>query len=398
MLLSGRLNRQPGGFVLVTAALVMIMLLGIIGLATDLARMYVARNELQAYMDAASIAAALELNGTSAGLDHARTKALNYPNKWNFNISPPQSVAVTFAENSGGPYVANPADPSEIKYVHVTGEAPVTVYFMPGFSSFAFSLPTANLLAPISRQQLLRADSTSGQFLVDSFIHGLLPYSPDSPDPLDAEFGFDRNKMYTLRWPPPGQRDQKNNWCDGDEELNFISPSPSAQRGFIDIGEGSGGNGSAFIRQAIISNVQTHPLYVGDTIIGAPGNRGTESDALRERYNQDMDTTSQTYAEYMAKIDNPSYSGPKGNGRRFVIVPINNPANDVVLGFAGFFLHGDVCSNGGDAMYGISGNGNQSQGGGNVEVCCAEYVGPAVVGGRRAGGTPAAAYNIKLFR
>jgi hypothetical protein len=208
--------------------------------------------------------------------------------------------------------------------------------------------------------------------------------------------------MYTLRWPPPGQRDQTKNWCDGDEAANFVSPSPASQRGFIDIGVGQGGaggdgTGSNFIRQAIISNVQSKPLFVGDTIIGAPGNRETESSALRERFGQDSDTVSQTFAEYIAKIDDPSYTGVKGNGRRFITVPVNNPANDVVVGFAGFFLHGDVCSIGGDSLLGAGNQGN-AQGEGNITTCCAEYVGSSLVYGARGGGRNAGAYKVKLFR
>ena len=388
------MRRGRRGFVLITAAITAVILLGILGLAVDLARMYITRNELQAFTDGSSIAAAFELDGTQAGLDHARTVATNYPNKWNFQLASPQNITVTFASAAGGPYVAVPASASGVKFVRVNADGLVTLYFLPGYSQ----MPAPGMLLwAISRQQLLNAVATSGQFGINSFRENLLPYSPDSPNPADPNWGFTPGKMFTLRWPPPGQRDQKNDWCDGDEVLNFQSPSSAAQRGFIDIGEGAGGNGSAFIRDAIVNNVQTHPLAVGDQIIGAPGNRGTESDALRERYGQDADSTSQTYAEYMAKINDPSYVGPLGNGRRFVVVPINDPATDTVLGFAGFFLHQDVCSVGGDSLLG-NGNQGNAQGGGNVQTCCAEYVGPALVPGRKATGPNAGAFRVKLFQ
>jgi hypothetical protein len=198
----------------------------------------------------------------------------------------------------------------------------------------------------------------------------------------NPDFGYTRGQKYTLRWPPPGLRDKPNNWCEGDQAAGFVSPSPAAQRGFIDIGD-AGGMGSDFIRQAIISEVQSHELKVGDQIIGAPGNRGTESDALRERYDQDTDERSGiTYAQYM--------TGEYGNGRRFVIVPVNDPTidpitgqpKDIVLGFAGFFMTDrEVCGMGENM----------------VAPCCAEYVGPALVPGRRSGGGTGA-YKVKLFQ
>ena len=50
------------------------------GLCTDLSRMYIAKNELQAFSDAAALAATRHLDGTDTGLTYARNAALNYPN------------------------------------------------------------------------------------------------------------------------------------------------------------------------------------------------------------------------------------------------------------------------------------------------------------------------------
>ncbi len=53
----------------------MTLLIGLAGLAIDIGRMYVIRAELQSFTDAAALSAALELNGTDAGIARARTRS-----------------------------------------------------------------------------------------------------------------------------------------------------------------------------------------------------------------------------------------------------------------------------------------------------------------------------------
>ena len=65
-------NRKEQGFVLVVTAALIVAVVGMAGLGVDLGRMYVARNELQSFTDSASIAAALQLDGTSSGITDAQ--------------------------------------------------------------------------------------------------------------------------------------------------------------------------------------------------------------------------------------------------------------------------------------------------------------------------------------
>jgi hypothetical protein len=86
--------------------------------------------------------------------------------------------------------------------------------------------------------------------------------------------------------------------------------------------------------------------------------------ALAMRVQQDSDPLSATYAAYRATRS--------GNGRRMVVVPINNGAPDfAIAGFAGFFLLTP-------GSYDITGN----------EPACAEYVGAWTQGNPYSGGTP----------
>ena len=68
-------------------------------------------------------------------------------------------------------------------------------------------------------------------------------------------------------------------------------------------------------------------------------------------------------------------------------MPINNPTNDQVVGFANFFLPLDPCA---DA------------GGGNPQPCCAEYIGAATElpasGGAGSGSGSLGAFRIRLFQ
>src|SRR5579872_4592453 len=102
------------GFVLLTSAICMVGLLAVVGLATDIVRVYVARSELQIFLDEAALAASFELDGTSQGIARAQTVALagpgNRPNRWNFATQAVTGATVQFASNVTGPF--NSAPPS----------------------------------------------------------------------------------------------------------------------------------------------------------------------------------------------------------------------------------------------------------------------------------------------
>jgi uncharacterized membrane protein len=66
-MISIRVYRQRG-FVLVMMGLTAFALFGIMGLAVDVGRMYIAKSEAQTYADAGAVEAALRMNGTSGGI------------------------------------------------------------------------------------------------------------------------------------------------------------------------------------------------------------------------------------------------------------------------------------------------------------------------------------------
>jgi hypothetical protein len=391
-----KLRKGPrSGFILLALAIGMLVMIGILGLCIDLGRLYVTKNELQSYVDAATMAANHELDGTDDGVARARQVAQTYPNRWNFATQTVSLPVVSFAKVVAGPFVLTPpSPPKDYKYVRVEANGNLPLYFMSVFSAGQSQAgpPPALWLSFQMRTASVGADSSAGQFKRTTFFENLLPYSPDAHlDPGRAPvtnpgftrvdpFNFEIGKQYTLRWPPPGQRDKPQSWCHGDKDAHFVTPSSAEQRGFIDIGDQSGSGGSSYLRQAIVSNVQTHALTVGDPIVNVNGNRGTESDALQERVNQDTDPSSQTFSQYTSNKN----SGQRiGNGRRVVFVPVNNPYDgDRIVDFAAFFLPvaNKVC------------------GTSNVDPCCAEYIGPGLMFGAPSASQDAGVFQTKLLK
>lgn len=107
------------GFVLIAMAACMFLLMAVIGLAFDLGRVYIARNEAQVFVDAASMAAAQQIDGTTAGLDRARAAVHRLPNRWNLGTESFRNVQIDFGADTEH-WEAKPADVATVRYVRVT--------------------------------------------------------------------------------------------------------------------------------------------------------------------------------------------------------------------------------------------------------------------------------------
>ncbi len=97
-------RRRENGFVLIVTCIVLAILLGLAGLSIDIARMYVIQSELQAFSDAAALSAAVQLDGTDRGTEHARQAALDlatgpHAMKWDLGSQSITDVATTFTTN-----------------------------------------------------------------------------------------------------------------------------------------------------------------------------------------------------------------------------------------------------------------------------------------------------------
>src|SRR5437867_8863351 len=108
---SKRFRNPRGGFIIIAVAVMAMVLIGMLGLCTDLGRLYIAKNELQAYADSASTAANHEFDGTDAGIQRARQVASTYPNTWNLATQRVTGPLVTFAKEPDGAYTSTPPSP-----------------------------------------------------------------------------------------------------------------------------------------------------------------------------------------------------------------------------------------------------------------------------------------------
>jgi len=122
--------KRQRGFILIAMSVCMFLLLAVVGMAFDLGRVYIARNEAQIFTDAASMAAAKQLDGTVAGLDRARAAVAALPNRWNLGTESFSGVVIEFSAD-GQHWETQPKDLTALRYARVTApENHVEIMFL----------------------------------------------------------------------------------------------------------------------------------------------------------------------------------------------------------------------------------------------------------------------------
>lgn len=111
-----RRGMSERGVTAIVFLLMLIAMMGFVGMALDLGRVYNRKVELQHVADAAALAAARELNGTSAGVTAAITRASTVVAQWTFqygqkNITWSDS-ALQFGAGPSGPWISAGAAPA----------------------------------------------------------------------------------------------------------------------------------------------------------------------------------------------------------------------------------------------------------------------------------------------
>jgi hypothetical protein len=335
-------------------------LAGMLGVAADLGRAYIVRNELTAFADAAAVLAAYELDGTVAGLNAASAAGSAGPgtNRWDFGTHPVNTVDVRFAETYAGSYQVAALASGGSRFVRVTATINLPLYFLPIVPGLPHSMPIV-------------AAAVAGQGVVDSPGKSADPFSPDAIDAGDpVHFGFIPGQQYDIKWAPLGLRHVPGGKCAGDIAAGQDAAGGADDRGYINVGQGESNDG---LHAAIVNNdfgPNPNVPEIGEPIDIVSGNMHV-GPALSTRIAQDSDSTSDTYSTY------------QGNGRRILVLAVNDhtPAG-IVAGYAAFFLPDDnpCLSN-------------------NIKACCAEYIGPAVLGGKKkAAGAPGKIYAVRLFQ
>jgi hypothetical protein len=360
---SERVSRRRAcecGYTLLATAFSLVGLIGITGLAIDLGRMYVAKNEAQTYADAAALRAALELDGTAGGFQRARDAVGQSPNRWNFANSSFSGTLVEFSQSSSGPWEANPPSAAGYRFVRVRASAAVPISFLQVLGQ--------------GRTKPVSAQAAAGQIPKYGFREGLFPFSPFAHDAASPpNFGLVRGRRYTLRWAASPGLNKPQTLCPGDAVQAVIDVATAGggeERGYIEQ------TSASVIRETIVADYQTVFRQIGDSVVMTGGAKQTMRDALVERVRQDSDTTSSSFAEYIAN--------GAGNGRRIVAAPINlgQPGGYRIVQIGAFFL--------------LTPDAYLSAMGGNKPFC-AEYIGPYVQGSTREGAGDPGYYVVRLI-
>lgn len=380
-----RAPKRERGFSLAMLAICATVMFGMLGLAVDVGRMFIVKNELQTFADASALAACAKLNGSGAGITAADAVATagplgtTVPNGWNFDTTSITNVATSYATTLNGAYdpasAASAVSPNTYAFVSVTAQATMHLFFLP-------------MISGIPSQYTISAKAVGGELKKTGGVTGggLAPFAPEAHDINDTtNFGFTPGHIYTLKWGNGGATtcagDLVDAWPTGKD------PNPSSQHGFVDIGTG---NSDANIRDAIVnSDYPPQGTIISSSApnnsLGAvPGNRGRSIfNALQSRSAQDSD---QSTLEYFSQ--SPAYSG---NGRRILIVPVSEGwgqlagrgggnADITVMGFASFFIPPSSLISGTSGPF------------------CAEYIGRAAYNGPAGASDGTATYTITLFR
>jgi uncharacterized membrane protein len=115
-------RKSQRGFVLIAMAASMFLLLAVMGLAFDLGRIYIARNEAQVFTDAAAMAAAAKLDGTAPGLARAREAVAGIPMRWNLGTKHFTGIVVEFSRD-GTIWESSPREAAALTFARVTAPA-----------------------------------------------------------------------------------------------------------------------------------------------------------------------------------------------------------------------------------------------------------------------------------
>jgi Flp pilus assembly protein TadG len=341
MMNSGK-QRAPrdSGFVLLATAVSVVVLLGVLGLALDLGRTFIVRNEAQAFTDAAALAGVSKLNGTSAGITAAQAAVTNSTNTWNFTSQAFNSVTTEFSTDRVT-WTSAGSSPSTVKFVRVT--APTN----------SVAMTVIRAVPGTSDSIAVGARSTAGVVLPTSFGQGVFPFAPLAHGQIGPNFGYTKGDELTLLWPSSiGSNGpvKMNNLCKSDQNqaaLDAVAAGTTADRGYIQ------DTSASSLAAAIEDDHMDYTVTLGLAVARNGGVKTTDVyQSIQDRVNQDTSPNTNDYDGYNSGHD----SEPM---RRKVIVPIINNATDaIVLGFAYVFLPPSQSHNPNDAK-------------------CATYIGPA---------------------
>lgn len=419
-------RKSQRGMVLMTMAITAIALVGAMGLAVDLGHIFIVKNETQAYVDAAAIAAALQMDGTTAGITRANSAATGLSAKWNFDSATLSTPTVEFSTASSGATWYSAAGVTTalaptILYARVTKTVAPNVYFVP------MVMPS-----PVYSQNV-QSQAIAGQ--VDfsantSIVAGLGPFTgvaACSGTVIECEasapnFGLTVGNEYDIQWPQyNSNRGQCKHGviadcfgnvsppCPGDVSLNTGGGNGNPMQEVVSYWGASvngywGSNSTSQLNAYIMDTQQLGALGIGTNINPnlSSGNKQGTAKILDDRVNQDVvnfdpsgnsGTGAQKLTDYLANTAH--------NGRRLMPIPMVYPnANNTttVVGYAQYLLMTNISSAGTSDFYAKGDGGVTSTGTGN-DPYCAIYAGAWVIGAINGGvGSTSGGGRVRLVQ
>ncbi len=407
-----RFRRREQGFVLIVMGAAAFALMGAVGLAVDMGRIFIVKNETQAFCDSAAMAAALQLDGTSTGITNATNAVTSTTsnfyfganNKWNFDTTTVASPTVQFGASASGPWYADASGLSgagvaldTVSYAQVSSSVSANLYFMPVvmLTNGGTSRNTTTVTAAAVAGQVA-VSSTS------SMSVGLVPFSAVASSSTGPNYGLTPGGSYDIQWPQYNGNRKNCGKSNGNVQNCFVSPpctdeSTTSEQEVVTYWGSSingywGSNSASVINGQILDTKQLNSVYIGEDLqpILTSGNKATTQKTLDDRVNSDPANYETTYSAYIADTSH--------NGRRLIAVPVVLPqagtgsnSESIVMTYATFLLQTNA-SSGGSSTYYQSGTGNDPD--------CAVYVGPYNIGSMNGGVTSSStmATHVRLVQ
>lgn len=263
------------GFVLMLLVMSMAVLIGSIGLALDVGRLSIVRDEAQTFADMSALSAARELDGSFAGIDRAREGVTRSPMRWDMGAKPFSGTIVEFSHNNQN-WTPTPTVPMDVRFVRVTVDLKdVDLFFLPVVTG--------------QRTARVRVNAVAGQQTQNS---AMLPFAIEAHDANAKDFGF-----------RPGNR----------VALDHYIQEPTLEG----------------VADSIENGHSANLILPGKPVPSSDVVPTLQLASLRNRAGSDSNISAASYVEYQ--------SAP-GNGRRVGMVTVVAPGDLRALGFATVFL------------------------------------------------------------
>ena len=191
MCVRGPSKRREAGFGLLLTLFAMGVTVLTLGASIDFSHIFLVRDELQSAADEIARAAAVELDGSRAGVERARRlargEADSSPRRdWlTFSTDRPVAFEISFSESPEGEWRSSPQSSAGLRFVSVRATAAAKLFFLP-------MLPTAPAAQPVT------VHSIAGQVPVSPAVKVEAMVSAAAPDPAAAGYGFVAGQRYRL--------------------------------------------------------------------------------------------------------------------------------------------------------------------------------------------------------